>query len=65
VELAIFDLQTSQMFFNLKSWRDKFEQARTEKNTSLVRELLDELATEYRKMSHEGASSLSARIVMQ
>jgi hypothetical protein len=47
-----------KMFFNLKSWRDRFDQARTEKDTSLVRELLDELATEYRKMCHEEASRL-------
>jgi hypothetical protein len=54
-----------KMFFNLKSWRDRFDQARTQKDTSLVRELLDELATEYRKMCHEEASSLSARLVME
>jgi hypothetical protein len=42
------------MLFNLKSWREKFDQARTEYNAGLVRELLDELATAYRKMSHEG-----------
>lgn len=53
------------MLFNLKSWRDKFDQARTEKDTSLVCELLDELVTEYRKVWHEGASSISARFVME
>jgi len=44
------------MFFNLKSWRDKFDQAGTLKDASLVRELQHELAAEYRKMCHEGAS---------
>jgi hypothetical protein len=37
----------------LQSWREKFEQARTDKNAPLVRELLDEVATAYRKMSQE------------
>jgi hypothetical protein len=42
------------MLFNLNSWREKFEQARTDYNAGLVRELLDELAAEYRKMCNEG-----------
>jgi hypothetical protein len=53
------------MVFDLTSWRDRFEQARSEKNPNLVRELLDELATEYHKMCYEGASSVaSARFAM-
>jgi len=51
------------MFFDLNSWRERFEQARTDKNAPLVRELLDEVATEYRKMSNEEFSSLFARFV--
>ena len=51
------------MLFNLKSWHDKFDQARTEKDASLVRELLDELVTEYRKVWHERAP-ISAQFMM-
>ena len=53
------------MFFDLTSWREKFEQARVDKNATLVRELLDEVAAAYQEMSHEGFSSLSARFVME
>jgi len=53
------------MFFDLTSWREKFEQARADKNATLVRELLDEVAAAYQEMSSEGFSSFPARFVMQ
>jgi hypothetical protein len=53
------------MFFDLQSWRERFEQARTDKNATLVRELLDEVAAAYQKMSHEKFSSPFARFVME
>jgi hypothetical protein len=56
-----FNLQS----FNLQSWRQRFEQARADKNATLVRELLDEVATAYRKMSDERFSSIFARFVTE
>jgi len=53
------------MRFNLQSWRERFEQARAEKNATLVRELLDEVATAYRKMSNERLSAIFARFVTE
>jgi hypothetical protein len=52
-----------EMSFDLESSRERFEQARTDKNAPLVRELLDEVATEYRKVSHEKFGSVFARFV--
>jgi hypothetical protein len=55
------------MIFKLKSWREKFDQARADYNAARVRQpldeplprpqdgALDELEAEYRKMCHEGA----------
>jgi hypothetical protein len=64
--LAIFGLEAfPKMLFDLESWRESFEQARTDKNAALVRELLDEAATAYRKMSNERFSSLFARFVTE
>jgi hypothetical protein len=54
-----------KMLFNLQSWRERFEQARTDKNAPLVRELLDEVATAYRRMSHERFTRLFARFVTE
>lgn len=53
------------MLFDLTSWSERFEQARADKNTPLVRELLDEVAREYRRMSNERFSSLFARFVTE
>jgi hypothetical protein len=53
------------MLFDLETWRERFEQARRDKNAPLVRELLDEVATAYRKMSNERFSSLFARFVTE
>ena len=55
----------SEMFFNLQSWRERFEQARTDKNVPLVRDLLDELAAAYRKVSHREASGFVTRFVTE
>jgi hypothetical protein len=51
------------MLFDLQSWRERFEQARTDKNAPFLRELLDEIATVYEKMSREKSSSVFARFV--
>ncbi len=40
------------MFFNFKSWRDQFEEARTEKNPNRIGDLLDEIVTAYRMTLH-------------
>jgi hypothetical protein len=53
------------MFFNLQSWRERFDQARTERNANLVRELLDELAREYSRMCRDHKRSVFARLVME
>lgn len=53
------------MFFDFQLWRERFEQARIDKNGPLVRELLDEVATEYWKMSHQRFSSFFARFVTE
>jgi len=39
--------------FNLNSWHEKLDQARTEYNAGRVRDLLDELAAQYRKVYDE------------
>jgi hypothetical protein len=39
--------------FNLNSWHEKLDQARTEYNAGRVRDLLDELAAQYRKVCDE------------
>ena len=51
------------MLFDLESWRERFEQARTDKNAPFLRELLDEIATAYQRMSHEKFSGDFARFV--
>jgi hypothetical protein len=53
------------MLFDLQSWRERFEQARKDKNAPLVRELLDEVVAEYQKMSHERFTGVFARFVTQ
>jgi hypothetical protein len=54
-----------EMLFDLQSWRERFEQARADKNVPLVRELLDEVAAEYQKMSQERFSGVFARFVTE
>jgi hypothetical protein len=39
--------------FTLNSWHEKFDQARTDYNAARVRDLLDELTAQYRKMWDE------------
>jgi hypothetical protein len=41
------------MFF-MKSWRERFDQARADYNAARVHQLLDELAAECRKRCLEG-----------
>ena len=53
------------MFFNLQSWRERFDQARTDKNVPLVHELLDELAAAYRKISQRENRGFFARFVTE
>jgi hypothetical protein len=53
------------MPFDLPSWRERFEQARSERNAPLVRDLLDEVATAYRRMSKEKFSAIFARFVTE
>jgi len=51
------------MFFDLQSWRERFEQARADKDAPRLRELLDEVATAYQKMSYEKVNGVFARFV--
>ena len=51
------------MFFDLQSWRERFEQARVDKDAPLLRDLLDEVATAYQKMSYENVNGVFARFV--
>ena len=53
----------STMFFDLQSWRERFEQARADKDAPRLRELLDEVATAYQKMSYEKVNGVFARFV--
>ena len=55
----------STMFFDLQSWRERFEQARADKDAPRLRELLDEVATAYQKMSYDKDNGVFARVVTE
>ncbi len=52
------------MFFDLQSWRDRFEKARTDNNVVLVRDLLDEIAEQYQTVAKD-RRNVSPRFTLQ